>query len=300
MRVLLGIDIGGTTTKLGFISETGTILKKWSLPTIKTNNEFQMLDAITASYKNETEHDFILSGVGIGVPGSVNPQTMAVYDCNNLGWHDNIDIASYVSSNLNTLVRVENDANVAALGEIWRGSCSSNNILYVTLGTGVGAGIVLNGKLVSGSLGAAGELGHVIVDPNGFMCSCGNRGCLETVASATGIVRLYKHYSKNSISKTTAEEVFNRAKSGEQISLEAVDTACDFLGLGIANTVNLLNLEEVIIGGGVSAAGEFLRNKIQNSMNKYLYLNNKEHVQLKLASLGNDAGILGAAYLVKK
>lgn len=296
-NVVIGIDFGGTTIKFGVVTENGKIIDGWSIPTPTQSAPKDTMKKITSEIIKRIEGNYHLLGIGLGIPGSVDPLTFKVYDCNNLGWNEKTDLMKYLKPVLKVPVIIENDANVAAIGERWQGAANKDNFMYITLGTGVGAGIVLNNHLIKGSTGAAGELGHVIVNPDGLKCTCGNRGCLETVSSATGIVRLYKQFAKIHTNITT-KQIFDQAKKNS-LSLEnkTINIACDYLGLAIANVVNVLNLQEIIIGGGVSNAGEFLRSKIEKSMNQYLYMNNQKLTKVKLATLGNNAGIYGAAKL---
>ncbi len=296
--VVIGIDFGGTTIKFGWVTRTGHIKRQWSIATpAKTAPETVMAEIVQEIKRRVSSAEHLL-GVGLGIPGSVRPDTLAVYDCNNLGWNKDTDILALLQKGLDIPLVIENDANAATIGEKWQDSTSKDNLMYVTLGTGVGAGIVLNDQLVHGFAGAAGELGHVIVDPKGFKCTCGNRGCLETVSSATGIVRLYQKESGQDEVSITAKEIFDQAKQNSPLALNVVDQACDYLGLALANVANVLNLEEIIIGGGVAAAGEFLRARVERAVDKYLYFSAQNHITIKLASLGNDAGILGMAKLV--
>lgn len=296
--VVIGIDFGGTTIKFGIITKTGKILKKWAVSTPVHSEPSKVIELLSLQIKQAIKGTYNLLGVGIGIPGSVRPKTLRVYDCNNLGWYGDVDIVNPLSKNLNIPVIIENDANAAAVGEQWKGSLRRADILYVTLGTGVGSGIIINNQLIHGATGAAGELGHVIVNPNGKKCTCGNRGCLETVSSATGIVNTYKAKTRDHVHQVTAKIVFDQAKRNAPIAVGVIDDACDYLGLAIANVINLLNLQEVIIGGGVSAAGEYLRLRVEKAMNKYLYSSNQGITEVKLAVLGNDAGILGVAKLI--
>lgn len=296
--VVIGIDFGGTTIKFGIVTKTGKILKKWVVSTPINSKPNKIIDLLSLQVKQATKGVYNLLGVGIGIPGSIRPDTLRVYDCNNLGWYGDVDIVNPLSKNLDIPVIIENDANAAAVGEQWKGSLRRADILYVTLGTGVGSGIIINNQLIHGATGAAGELGHVIVNPNGKKCTCGNRGCLETVSSATGIVNTYKAKTRDHVHQVTAKIVFDQAKRNAPIAVGVIDDACDYLGLAIANVINLLNLQEVIIGGGVSAAGEYLRLRVEKAMNKYLYSSNQGITEVKLAVLGNDAGILGVAKLI--
>lgn len=295
-KVVIGVDIGGTTIKFGMVSTTGNLLEKWSIPTVTSDGAEKTMENIASSISEHLGKPDLI-GIGIDVPGSVRPSSQEVYDCNNLGWIEDTDVRSILGEEFNVPVVVENDANAAALGEEWQGAGTMPNILDVTLGTGVGSGLILNNKLMRGASGASGEIGHVIVDPNGFLCTCGNRGCLETVSSATGIVRLYrKEKGNDSDELITSKEIFDKAKKGSPLELKVVNKACEYLGLALANATNLLNLDEIIIGGGVSNAGEFLRERIEDEVNKRLFKSNVGITHVKLASLGNDAGILGICY----
>lgn len=296
--IVIGIDFGGTTIKFGVVTKTGKILKKWAISTPIHSVPSETIELLSLQVKQAIKGTYNLLGVGIGIPGSVKPDTSKVYDCNNLGWNDEVDIINPLSEALDVPIIIENDANAAAVGEQWKGSLENPNLLYVTLGTGVGSGIIINNQLIHGATGAAGELGHVIVNPDGKKCTCGNRGCLETISSATGIVNTYKAKVQDQAHQITAKLVFDQAKKKSPIAVEVIDNACDSLGLAIANVINVLNLQEVIIGGGVSAAGEYLRFRVEKAMNKYLYSSNQGLVEVKLAVLGNDAGILGVAKLI--
>jgi len=296
-KVVIGIDIGGTTAKFGVVNENGQLINKWSIPTKIEDNVQDTMGKIISSIKKHID-DLDLIGIGVDVPGSVRPETKEVYDANNLGWESDVDIRPFLGEEFNVPIIVENDANAAALGEQWQGSGTKPNLLYVTLGTGVGSGLILDDKLIRGASGAIGEIGHVVVEPNGYLCTCGNRGCLETVSSATGIVHLYRDIAKNKADiSLTSKDIFDNAKDGSTFELRAVDKACDYLGIAFANATNLLNLDEMIIGGGVSNAGEFLREKVEKAVSQHIFKSDVGVTKIKLASLGNDAGIYGVCYL---
>ncbi|MDN6143582.1 MAG: ROK family protein, partial [Tetragenococcus halophilus] len=209
---------------------------------------------------------------------------------------------------------LDNDANVAALGERWKGAGDNEpDVVFMTLGTGVGGGIIMEGDLLHGAAGCAGEVGHITVDPNGFECTCGKKGCIETIASATGIVqvarKLSEEYAGTSELKQsldngediTSKDVFKLAEEKEdQLAMMVVDHICYYLGLACGNIGNLLNPSSLILGGGVSAAGEFLRSKVANYFEQFTFPQVTESTKIKLAQLGNDAGIIGAASLALK
>ncbi|MFC6177659.1 ROK family protein [Companilactobacillus huachuanensis] len=296
-KVVIGIDIGGTTAKFGVVSENGQLINKWSIPTKVEDHVQDTMRKIISSIKEHID-DLDLIGIGVDVPGSVRPETKEVYDANNLGWESDVDIRPFWGEEFNVPIIVENDANAAALGEQWQGSGTKPNLLYVTLGTGVGSGLILDDKLIRGASGAIGEIGHVVVEPDGYLCTCVNYGCLETVSSATGIVHLYRDIAKDKADMSlTSEDIFNNAENDSVFELIAVEKACDYLGIAFANATNLLNLDEIIIGGGVSNAGEFLREKVEKAVSKHIFKSDVGVTKIKLASLGNDAGILGVCYL---
>ncbi|MBR5658737.1 MAG: ROK family glucokinase [Lachnospiraceae bacterium] len=311
MNYCFGIDVGGTSVKLGLFDTEGNLLDKWEIPTRKDNGGEQILPDIAASVKDKIAERKIdaaqVCGVGIGVPGPVTPEGY-VPVCVNLGWKD-----IYPGRELSALlggasVRVGNDANVAALGEFWRGGAQGcSNVVLLTLGTGVGGGVILDGKVVDGVHGAGGELGHVIVNPDEpLACNCGSHGCLEQYASATGVVRVAgrilaaKPETASVLREKadfSAKDVFDAAKAGDAIADEAVDTLCRYLGLATANCALTIDPEVFVIGGGVSRAGAILTDRIEKYFEKYTPLL-KIKAKFALATLGNDAGIYGAARLV--
>ena len=251
-------------------------------------------------------------GIGLGSPGTINHEKGTIKGAFNLNWTNEVYPVRDIEKGTGLPVVIENDANVAALGERWQGAGNNaDDVVFVTLGTGVGGGIIANGKLIQGQNGAAGEIGHVTVDPNGFMCTCGKRGCLETIASATGIVRVARdrasEYAGNSELKAmlddgqdiSAKDVFDLAKKDDDLAMMVVDYVCDSLGFVLGNIANTLNPKFVVIGGGVSAAGDFLLNKVDKAMRKNEFATIKDSTELRLASLGNGAGVIGAASLIK-
>lgn len=314
-EVLVGIDIGGSTVKLGFINSQGVILKKWEIPTNVTNAGHTIIDDIwnainTHLQLNELKNKTIL-GLGVGAPGFIETATGHVYEAVNIGWK-NFDLAKKLKEKSSLPVFVENDANLAALGEYWIGAGEqANNMIAITLGTGVGGGIIANGSALSGENGMSGEIGHITIDPNGYQCNCGRKGCLETIASATGIVRQAMDYIKTHTDsglaafyeengKLTAKDIFDLASLGDAGSEEIVSNTTDILGLTIANMCTLINPSKVLIGGGVSKAGDQLLTKVTAAFEKYALTRIREACEIRIAKLGNDAGIIGGAFLVKQ
>ncbi len=308
-KVCFGIDIGGTAVKVGLFDITGNLISKWDFETVRTGNGKDILkDAanfiLAKMDEMQLTKDHVL-GVGVGIPGPVKDNG-EVLELANLGLgYFNIEEEMVNLTGLR--VKAGNDANVAALGEFWVGGGKGyQNMVLVTLGTGVGGGIVLHGSLLAGSNGAAGEIGHIFVnDKETNKCGCGKVGCLEQYASATGIVRLAKQRLTECTDASTmrtypelsAKTVFDCAKAGDKLALETVEKACYYLGVALAHISQVLDPEAFVIGGGVSKAGDIITETTKKYYNQYAMdaLKNKE---FKLATLGNDAGIYGAAKLI--
>ena len=303
-----GVDLGGTTCKLGLFETNGTLVEKWEIPTDTSENGVRILPDIAAAIQgnmkahNVTPKD--VCGVGIGVPGAVNADGV-VNRCVNLGWGV-VDVRGELSKLCGLPVRVANDANIAALGEAWMGAGQGfGSIVMVTLGTGVGGGIVIDGKILNGQNGAAGEMGHIRVNPKETVpCNCGNRGCLEQYASATGIVRVARNrleqYKKETALKKfdplTAKDVFDEAKAGDVLANDVVKEVCTLLGGAIATVCNVVNPEAVLIGGGVSKAGLILLGALEEGFHQGVFHACRD-TKILLATLGNDAGIYGGVRL---
>ncbi len=305
-----GVDIGGTTVKLGLFTTEGNLLEKWEIVTNKENHGASILGDIATSIKEKMEEKAIkteeISGIGIGVPGPVTDDG-TVLKCANLGW-DVFNVAEEVVSLTGVQnVKVGNDANVAALGEMWKGGGRGfKSLVMVTLGTGVGGGVIINNKMLTGSKGAAGEIGHIMVnyeEPD--TCGCGKRGCLEQYASATGIVKEAKRMlarvetpSKlREIENFTAKDIFDLAKEGDEVAKDSVEQLGWYLGLACAQIAQVVDPEAFVIGGGVSRAGEILTEVIKKNYSDKVMFALKERT-FTLATLGNDAGIYGSAYMV--
>ena len=295
-KVVFGIDVGGTTIKCGFFSDNGELIEKEELPTRKENSGENILPDI-AEYIKMTlamhKKKFTdIAGIGIGVPGAVRDDG-TVNKCVNLGW-DVVNVPDKLSELLifpKEKIKAGNDANVAALGEYWKGSGKEySSIMMVTIGTGVGGGLILDGKPINGFNGAAAEIGHMpLVDGLDFACNCGKTGCLEQVASATGIARLAG--TKN------AKEVFDRAKAGDkEDSVQIIEKVCSYIGKGLACAAAIVDPECFVIGGGVSAAGDYFIDKIKKYYKKQAFHPSVDTAIVK-ATLLNDAGIYGAAKL---
>ncbi|MEG0284773.1 MAG: ROK family glucokinase [Vagococcus sp.] len=316
-KKLIGIDLGGTTAKFAILTEAGDIQQKWSIETNISDEGSHIVPDIIASIQhklelfNMTSEDFI--GIGMGTPGTVNRENGTVIGAYNLNWKILQEIKKPIEAALNIPFTLDNDANVAALGERWKGAGeNSADVTFITLGTGVGGGIIAEGNLIHGVNGAGGEIGHITVEPQGFDCTCGKKGCLETVASATGVVRLARtmseefsgdsslKYKIDDGQEVTSKDVFDAAKAGDDFALIVVDKVCFYLGLACGNIGNLLNPSDIVIGGGVSAAGDFLLERIQTYFETFTFPQVRESTKIKLALLGNEAGVIGAASLARE
>ena len=304
-----GVDIGGTTCKIGLFDMSGMILEKWEIKTNTENHGATILDDVAAAVLGKLEEKGIakydVQGIGLGVPGPVDGEGL-VHKCVNLGWGV-INVEKELSDKTGLLVKAGNDANVAALGEMWQGGGKGHqNVVMVTLGTGVGGGIIIDGKIIAGSHGAGGEIGHIHMDDEETeCCGCGNKGCLEQYASATGIVRMAKKKLQNETRETkltgfdplTAKDIFDVAKENDEVALELVDKLCTMLGTAMANVAGVVDPEIFVIGGGVSKAGDILINGIQKKYEEKAFHACRE-TKIALATLGNDAGMYGCVRLL--
>ena len=304
-----GVDLGGTTVKLGFFDTEGNVLDKWEIKTRTENGGANILPDIAEAIKGKMAEKSVAKedvvGVGIGVPGPVDSKGI-VHKCVNLGWGV-FNINEELSKHLDGIaVKGGNDANVAALGEMWKGGGQGfDSIVVVTLGTGVGGGIIVDGQILTGATGAAGEIGHIHVDDaETEVCGCGNTGCLEQYASATGVVRIANRVLANNTKETclkagevSAKDVWDAVKAGDAVAVQIAEQFGEYLGKGLASVAGVMNPEAFVIGGGVSKAGEVLLDYIRKNYTPVVF-HASRNVEFKLATLGNDAGIYGAAKLV--
>lgn len=313
---IVGVDLGGTTTKLAFITTDGDIVCKWEIPTDNTNEGQNITINIAKAIDEKlTEHNQIKSnllGIGMGAPGPVNYEKGIVLNVVNLGWPDNYPLKDRLEAATSLPAAIENDANCAALGEMWMGAgAGAKDLVCVTLGTGVGGGVIVAGKVVQGINGAAGEIGHITAIPTGGApCNCGKTGCLETVASATGIVRIARSELAKGVNgelskvlaekgSITAKDVFDAARNHDQLAQSVLDEVSFHLGFVLASIANTLNPEKIVLGGGVSKAGDILLDPVKNNFATFAFSPVRDSTKLALATLGNDAGVLGAAWLIK-
>ena len=329
-KVLFGVDIGGTAIKFGIFDIEGTLHKDWEIPTDRSERGAHIIEQIALSIESVIQKVGMeysqIAGIGLGVPGPVL-ESGVVVNAPNIGWQ-NRNVKEELEQMSGLRVCVGNDANVAALGEVWAGSGKGcENLVLLTLGTGVGGGIVQNGRLVYGNNGGGGEIGHMCVNPSETEpCSCGKYGCLEQYASATGIVRMARtcmRYAdtegalkreisgqelleteeillagkKIPLASLTAKDVWDAVKERDPIACQAAELFGEKLGLALANLAVVLNPEQFLLGGGMSRAGEVMLPYIQKYYEKYVFAPCRK-VRLGFASLGNQAGIYGAARLV--
>ena len=305
MKYCFGVDIGGTTVKIGFFNEEGDILDKWEIVTRKENHGERILLDISEAINNKLANKSIdksdVLGVGVGIPAPVTAGGI-VRGSANLGWEYK-EVKRELEELTGLKIITGNDANVAALGEMWKGSGKgAKNMVMVTLGTGVGGGIIVDGKILTGDNGAGGEIGHVCVNKDeSDKCGCGNKGCLEQYASATGIARLATRKLANETRITTlpkenisAKDVFDKVKEGDEVAIEIAKEFGEYIGIGLSIVCAVLDPSVIVIGGGVSKAGDILLDYIREGYIRQCFFANKK-VEFKLASLGNDAGICGCA-----
>lgn len=302
MRYGFGIDLGGTTVKLAFFEENGTCLEKWEIPTVKDNNGEQILPDIAAAvlaYLKEKQiaKENVL-GIGIGVPGAADPNGV-VPVCVNLGWGRK-DVPKELFSLTGLPVACGNDANLAALGECWKGA-GSDNMVFVTLGTGVGGGVITEGKVLTGINGAGGEIGHITLFPDETIpCNCGKCGCAEQYLSATGIVRLAKEALALPHESTvldsgalTAKAIFDAGKENDPVAKAVLERYFDIMGWFLSIICCMVNPDVIVLGGGVSRAGQMLIDGAMSTMLKHTFPPCR-NVRMAIATLENDAGIYGA------
>ena len=312
-KFAIGVDIGGTTVKLGLFNREGEVLDKWEIPTRKENGGAQILPDVAASIQEKLQEKGIseenLAGIGVGAPGPIDEKGNIIGGAVNLGWGEfNIPQALREQLKLGESVAIKaaNDANAAAFGEMWQGGGKGHkNLVAVTLGTGVGGGIIVDGHILAGYTGSGGEIGHIhIEDREAEFCNCGQKGCLEQYASATGIARLADRYltacDKPSVlrgKKTSAKAVFDAVKEGDEAAVEIAEQFGNYLGKGLGIVAAIVNPEIFVIGGGVSKAGEILLEYIRPAFMENAFMACKK-TEFSLATLGNDAGIFGAAGLI--
>lgn len=311
----IGIDLGGTNISIGLVNESGKLIYRKSCYT-RSDRHYENIinDMIDLTKEMIKDKDLITSdikGIGIGIPGITYIETGNI-ECVNLGWYD-IPLKAIVEEKINIPVFIDNDASVAALAEYEVGSMrNTKNSVLLTLGTGVGGGIILNSRLYNGSNGIASEIGHMVVGENFYDCNCGKNGCLETFSSATAIIKYTKKLIEESETNTlilekvngnldllNARIIFDSCKYGDEIAIKAVKRFVKYLGIGIINIINIIDPEVISLGGGVSLAGEYLLKLVKDEVEKNKLFKKSQIGRITLAETGNEAGIIGAAMLCK-
>lgn len=306
---LFGVDLGGTTVKMGLFDIKGEVIEKWEIPTRKEEAGSKILpdiaDAINIKIAERGIEKSDVKGIGIGLPGPIEKESI-VHKAVNLGWTEDVYVKKIMEELTGIPTKAENDANVAALGEMWKGGGQGfDSIVMVTLGTGVGGGIIIDGKVLSGSTGAGGEIGHIhMKDDEEVACGCGNYGCFEQYASATGLVRTAKKILSENTDATildaqtvSAKDVFDAVKTGDKVAIKIAEQYGKDLGKGMAVIGSILNPQAYVLGGGVSKAGDILLTFVKDAYLKDVFHGSRD-AKILLATLGNDAGIYGAAKLV--
>ena len=307
MNYYAGVDLGGTNTKIGILNREGDILKSRIIKTLSAEGVDNTLERIWKTIQELAQELDIniknIKGIGLGIPGPVLEQSIVAFFAN-FPWERNINIKEKLEKLTGIETKLDNDANIIALGEAKYGAAKgSKSSVTVALGTGIGGGIYIDGKLVSGAKGAAGEVGHMKIVKDGKLCGCGQRGCFEAYVSATGLIReavsrltvnkqnlLYKMIDGD-LMKLEAKDIFDAAREGDAFSLDLVDYEAEYLALGIANILNIINPEVVVLGGGVALAGDILLNPMREKMVKYALPVTLEELQIVQGVLGNEAGI---------
>jgi glucokinase len=315
MKYIFGIDIGGTNIKFGLLNTDGEIILNDSIKTLSENGANATFDRIAEEIeklrieKNIDKEDIL--GVGMGIPGPVLNQEIVTFFAN-FPWEENLNVAKILGEKTGYKVKVDNDVNIITAGEAWLGAAKGyKDVIGVALGTGIGGGIISNEKLISGSTGAGGEIGHMTIVPNGKLCGCGKKGCFEAYVSATGIER--EATSRLAVNKNNkvwdivkekegqmveAKDVFDAAKLGDEFALDIVDYATEYIAHGLSILLHITNPEAIVIGGGVALAGDILFDGIREKIKKYSLSVCVEKLEILPAKLGNEAGVVGAASLI--
>lgn len=313
--IIAGVDVGGTAIKVALFDKSGSMLLKTQEPTPVAGGVDAIIEKIDQVVQQLISQlntsDAQLLGIGIGVPGFVDNKTGIVFEAVNLHWKTHVPLREKLEQLAHVPVYVGNDANNAALGEMWQGAGKgATDLVAITLGTGVGGGVIVEGRVIQGVTGAGGEIGHITVEPTGGpACNCGKSGCLETYASATAIIREGSRAAKDHTSPFLAErlsqkgsvnakDVFDAALAGDESALAIIDQAAHYLGIGLSHLANILNPAKIVIGGGVSAAGDFLFDRIRSSFKQFALPITYDACEILPATTGNDAGVIGAAWLV--
>jgi glucokinase len=314
----IGVDLGGTKIKIGMVNEGGKIVNSGIIDTDPSHDDKIIMKDMTAEIDRLIKQEGLqvkdIKSIGIGVPGLVDYEKGNIIYCTNLSWY-NIEAVSYLKEHFNIPVYIENDATVAAYAESLFGSTKgARDSVFLTIGTGIGGGIIINKQIIRGAHGAGSEIGHMVIGENFYDCNCGRNGCFETLASATAMIKYALHkmkadYPDSSLKKIfieagnlEAKDIFDQAVQGDELAVETVNRTAKYLAIGIANIYNMLDPEIIAIGGGVSKAGDSFFDLIRNNVKKMTLVDSEsiDYGKIVRAELGNDAGIIGAAFLSKQ
>lgn len=313
MNYYVGIDLGGTNTKIGILNNDGEIFKSTVIKTLSSEGAERTLTRIWEAAKKLADELNVdtkkIKGIGIGIPGPVINQSVVAFFAN-FPWGENVDIKSMMEKISGIETKLDNDVNIIALGEAKYGAAKgSKTSVTVALGTGIGGGIYIDGKLISGFMGAGGEIGHMKLVKDGKLCGCGQKGCFEAYASATGLIReaisrlivnkqnLLYTMIEGKLDTLEAKDIFDAAKEGDKFSLDLVEYEAEYLAMGIGNILNIINPEKIVLGGGVAMAGEILMNPVKEKLKKYALPVTLKNMEIVQGVLGNEAGIKGAVGL---
>lgn len=309
----IGIDLGGTNIAGGLVDDEGVIIKKYTVPTRRERGSDAVINEISNVVENllEDQPQLSIKGIGIGIPGIADPHTGEVIVCVNLNWY-NVPLKSKLNEKVNLPIFIDNDATVAGVAEFTVAQKDRyKDAVMLTLGTGVGGGIMIDGKVVSGHHGIGSELGHMIIGEGLYTCNCGRNGCLETFASSTAIIHYAKHlldkgeesliadHVGGDLSLIDGEVIFSAAQNGDEVAIAVVDRLVKYLSIGIMNIVSTIDPEIVVLGGGLSHAGDYLIDKVNAKMKALKYFKATDCAKVEIAKLKNDAGIIGAAMYAK-
>lgn len=311
--IRIGIDVGGTGIQIGVVDRDNRIIQEGSIPT-RTDIPFEeqlkhIADCVVSTVQAAGMGEDNIESIGVGIPGIASAKTGEIIKCTNMGWN-HVPFREVFNRYLNIPVHIDNDANVAALAESVAGvSAGTSSSVFITIGTGIGSGIIINGRIWSGAHHIGGELGHVIFDLDGVPCTCGNHGCLERYCSATALIRMAREAVadhpdslilrsvNNDPAKIEAKTVFDAARQEDPLAVSVYNRYIDCLAQAVASVVNLLDPEVIVLGGGVSKAGSFLLDPLTREYGKYVLFNDQPLPPVKIAVLGSEAGIIGAAML---
>jgi glucokinase len=314
----IGVDLGGTKIKIGMVDEDGRIVTSGIIDTDPSHDDKVIMKDMTVEIERLIKQQGLqvkdIKSIGIGVPGLVDYEKGSIIYCTNLSWY-NVEAVTYLKEHFNIPVHIENDATVAAYAESLFGSTkSAKDSVFLTIGTGIGGGIIIDKQIIRGSHGAGSEIGHMVIGENFYDCNCGRNGCFETLASATAMIKyaLHKMNGKETVSslqkiyiekgQLEAKDIFEQAALGDELSIETVERMTKYMAIGIANIYNILDPEIIAIGGGVSKAGDNFFDMVRSKVKKMTLVDSDsiDYGKIVRAELGNDAGIIGAAFLSKQ